>query len=152
MRKISSWTEKKALGWLSLLFDFVVIALGTLTMIYVIWMIIDLALSSIRHFSPEDALQGIVLILIFLEVFEIIAMYIIYHHVPMKNVVEIGVLALVKELLVTIDLAELGWQMLFGIAALIAAMGWVYTRERRREDEHEHFLLEHGGRVQRDLE
>ncbi|ASJ04983.1 MULTISPECIES: phosphate-starvation-inducible PsiE family protein [Thermococcus] len=144
MRAISSRSEKTALKWLSLLFDFVVIALGTLTMVYVVWMIIDLAINSIKHFSPDEALQGIVLILIFLEVFEIIAMYIIYHHVPMKNVVEIGVLALVKELLVTINLEELGWQMLFGIAALIAAMGWVYTRERRREDEHEHFLIEHG--------
>jgi uncharacterized membrane protein (DUF373 family) len=144
MRAISSRSEKKILKWLSFLFDFVVIALGTLTMMYVILMIIDLALSSIQHFDPEEALQGIVLILIFLEVFEIIAMYIIYHHVPMKNVVEIGVLALVKELLVTINLEELGWQMLFGIAALIAAMGWIYTRERRREDEHEHFLIEHG--------
>nr|WP_206204777.1 phosphate-starvation-inducible PsiE family protein [Thermococcus sp. MV11] len=129
---------------LSILFDFVVIALGTLTMVYVIRMIIDLAISSFRHFVPEDALQGIVLILIFLEVFEIIVMYIAYHHVPMKSVVEIGVLALVKELLVNIDLAELGWQMLFGIAALIAAMGWVYTRERQREDAHTEFMIEHG--------
>lgn len=68
------------------------IALGTLTMLYVVRRIIDLAINSPIH--------------------------IIYHNVPMKNVVEIGVLALVKELLVTLDLTELGWQVLLGMAAL----------------------------------
>jgi len=144
VRTFGSRAERRALRLLSILFDFVVIALGTLTMLYVVRMIWDLAINSLIHFAPEDALQSIVLILIFLEIFEIIVMYIIYHHVPMKNVVEIGVLALVKELLITLDLTELGWQVLLGMAALIAAMGWVYTRERRREDEHEHFLIEHG--------
>nr|WP_240913662.1 phosphate-starvation-inducible PsiE family protein [Thermococcus sp. JdF3] len=129
---------------LSILFDFVVIALGTLTMLYVVRMILDLAINSLVNFAPEQALQGIVLVLIFLEIFEIIVMYIIYHHVPMKNVVEIGVLALVKELLITLDLTELGWGVLLGMAALIAAMGWVYTRERQREDSYKRFLIEHG--------
>ncbi|AEK73903.1 hypothetical protein GQS_10050 [Thermococcus sp. 4557] len=144
MRTFGSRVERRALRLLSSLFDFVVIALGTLTMLYVVRMIWDLAVNSLIHFAPEDALQGIVLILIFLEIFEIIVMYIIYHHVPMKNVVEIGVLALVKELLITLDLTELGWQVLLGMAALIAAMGWVYTRERQREDNYNRFLIERG--------
>ncbi|NJE01593.1 phosphate-starvation-inducible PsiE family protein [Thermococcus sp. JdF3] len=144
MRTFGSRAERRALRLLSILFDFVVIALGTLTMLYVVRMILDLAINSLVNFAPEQALQGIVLVLIFLEIFEIIVMYIIYHHVPMKNVVEIGVLALVKELLITLDLTELGWGVLLGMAALIAAMGWVYTRERQREDSYKRFLIEHG--------
>ncbi len=144
MRENPTVLEKLALGWLSVTFDFVVIALGIFTMLYVIKLIIDLALQSLHGFSPEDALHGIVLILIFLEIFEIIAMYIIYHHVPMKNIVEIGVLVIVKELIVAIDLKELGWQMLIGMSAMVAVMGWIYTRERKREDEHERFLADRG--------
>ncbi|ASJ13652.1 phosphate-starvation-inducible PsiE family protein [Thermococcus radiotolerans] len=145
MRENPTKIERKILRWLSTLFDLVVIILGALTMLYVIKMLWSFGIESIRNgLTPEDALHSIVLVLIFLEIFEIISMYIVYHHVPMKNVVEIGVLALVKELLVTLDLTELGWQMLMAIAVLIAAMGWVYTRERRREDAHEHFLIEHG--------
>jgi hypothetical protein len=30
------------------------------------------------------------------------------------------------------------------MAALIAAMGWVYTRERQREDNYNRFLIERG--------
>ncbi|NJE10778.1 phosphate-starvation-inducible PsiE family protein [Thermococcus sp. MAR1] len=144
MRENPTQIERKMLRWLGMLFDLVVMALGTITMLYVVWMIYKLAVMSLQHFSPEEALHGIVLILIFLEMFEIITLYVIYHHVPMKNVVEIGVLVIVKELIVAIDLTTLGWQMLLGMAVLIAVMGWVYTRERMREDAHKQFLLEHG--------
>ncbi|ASJ09632.1 hypothetical protein A3L11_10470 [Thermococcus siculi] len=144
MRENPTKIEMKILRALSATFDLVVIILGALTMLYVMRMLWDFAVEAIgKRTTPEEALHAIVLVLIFLEIFEIISMYVRYHHVPMKNVVEIGVLALVKELLVTLDLKDLGWQMLVAIAILIAAMGWVYTRERQREDARQRFMIEH---------
>jgi uncharacterized membrane protein (DUF373 family) len=144
--KIREFTksEDAILHGLSKIFDFVVIVLSAITMAYVIYMIILLIVNSINNFNVEDVLQNIVIILIFLEILEILSMYILYHHVAIKNVVEIGVLALVKELLVTLNLKELGWEMLIGIAALVLVMGWIYIQERKRIDEFKKFLIEHG--------
>jgi len=135
--------EKKIMDWLIRMFDLVVIALGVITMIYVIILIFNLAAQVINGFDVESVLQGIVLILIFLEIFEIIGMYLKYHHVSMKNIAELGVLALVKELLITLDFNEIGWETLLAISALILALGVIYTLEMRRINRHDEFLLEH---------
>ncbi len=144
MEREFSRAEERVMKWLIMLFNMVVIALGILTMLYVIYLIFQLALGMIRGMGVETVLQGIVLILIFLEVFGIIWMYFKYHHVSMKNVVEIGVLAMVKELLITLDLHAFGWETLLAVSALILAMGTIYVLEMKRIDRHEEFLIEHG--------
>jgi uncharacterized membrane protein (DUF373 family) len=144
MERELSRAEEKVMGWLIMMFNMVVIALGVLTMLYVMFLIIQLAYGIIEGMNVEAVLQGIVLILIFLEIFGIIWMYFRYHHVSMKNVVEIGVLAMVKELLITLDLQAFGWETLLAVSALIAAMGSIYVLEMKRIDKHEEFLLEHG--------
>ena len=144
MERELSRAEEKVMKWLIMMFNMVVIALGVLTMLYVMFLIVQLAYGIIEGMNVEAVLQGIVLILIFLEIFGIIWMYFRYHHVSMKNVVEIGVLAMVKELLITLDLHAFGWETLLAVSALIAAMGSIYVLEMRRIDKHEEFLLEHG--------
>ncbi len=136
--------EKRVMQWLGLLFDMVVIGLGALTMIYVIYILFELAVGLLNGFEVETVLQGIVLILIFLEIFEIIVLYFLYHHVSMKNIMELGVLALVKELLITLDLKAFGWEMLIAVSALILSMGLIYVLEMKRIDVHDEFLSTSG--------
>ncbi len=136
--------EKRVMQWLGLLFDMVVIGLGALTMIYVIYILFELAVGLLNGFEVETVLQGIVLILIFLEIFEIIVLYFLYHHVSMKNIMELGVLALVKELLITLDLKAFGWEMLIAVSALILSMGLIYVLEMKRIDVHDEFLSNSG--------
>lgn len=144
MQREFSRTEKIMMKWLSTIFDMVVIAVGALAMVYVIYLVIVLATEIFTGFDVEAVLQGIVLILIFFELFEIIAMYLLHHHVSMKNVVEIGVLAIVKELLIVMDLESIEWQSMMAMALLILVMGGLYVIEMRRIDRHNEFLIEHG--------
>jgi len=138
------FVETLLVKWLSLLFDIVVIGLATITMGYVIYMMIELVVNSIYTFNIEDVLHQIVLVIIFLEIFELLTMYVKEHHVSMRNVVELGVLAMVRKIIITLDYNQLGWQTLMGMAALIFVMGWIYVQERQRRTRHEEFLLERG--------
>ncbi|NJE04919.1 hypothetical protein E3E36_01880 [Thermococcus sp. M36] len=136
--------EGVIMGWLNLLFDMVVMTLGTLTMGYVIYLTWNLLVTSLRNFDVETVLHQIVLIIIFLEIFELLAMYVREHHVSMRNVVELGVLAIVRKIVITLDYSKFEWTTLMGMAALILVMGWIYTQERKRITQHEQFLIEHG--------
>jgi len=136
--------EQGLMKWLSMLFDVVVIALATITMGYVILMLIKLIQMGFHGFNIEEVLHQIVLIIIFLEIFELLAMYVKEHHVSMRNVVELGVLAMVRKIIITLDYNQLGWQTLIGMAVLIFVMGWIYVQERQRRTRHEEFLIEKG--------
>jgi uncharacterized membrane protein (DUF373 family) len=137
---IEDWLVK----WLSVLFDIVVIGLATVTMAYVIYMMVELVVNSFHAFNIEEVLHQIVLVIIFLEIFELLTMYVKEHHVSMRNVVELGVLAMVRKIIITLDYNQLGWQTLIGMASLIFVMGWIYVQERQRRTKHEEFLLTHG--------
>ncbi|AJC72386.1 hypothetical protein X802_09680 [Thermococcus guaymasensis DSM 11113] len=136
--------ESLLLKWLSVLFDIVVIGLATVTMGYVVYLMVNLITESMHAFDIEEVLHQIVLIIIFLEIFELLTLYVTEHHVSMRNVVELGVLAMVRKIIITLDYNQLGWQTLFGIAALIFVMGWIYVQERQRRTRHEEFLITHG--------
>jgi uncharacterized membrane protein (DUF373 family) len=144
MTREPSVVETIIMNWLSVLFDLVVITLGTLTMGYVIYLIWMLFTTSLHHFDVELVLHQIVLIIIFLEIFELLAMYVKEHHVSMRNVVELGVLAMVRKIVITLDYTEIPWTTLLGIASLIFVMGWIYVQELRRVTSHEEFLIERG--------
>ncbi len=144
MEREFSNAEKKMMRWLSRLFDLIVISVGILAMLYVFYLVVLLALDIINGSDAQGILQGVVTILIFLEIFEILSMYFLYHHVNLRSVVEIGVLAIVKELLVTLNLQELGWETMVAIATLILVMGILYILEMKRMNSHEEFLIEHG--------
>jgi len=144
MPREPSAVETVIINWLSVLFDLVVITLGTLTMGYVIYLIWRLFTTSLHHFDVELVLHQIVLIIIFLEIFELLAMYVKEHHVSMRNVVELGVLAMVRKIVITLDYTKMPWTTLLGIASLIFVMGWIYVQERRRITSHEEFLIERG--------
>ncbi|WP_297512556.1 phosphate-starvation-inducible PsiE family protein [Thermococcus sp.] len=136
--------ENLLLKWLSVLFDMVVIGLATITMGYVVYLMFNLITESFHAFNIEEILHQIVLVVIFLEIFELLTMYVKEHHVSMRNVVELGVLAMVRKIIITLDYNQLGWQTLFGMAALIFVMGWIYVQERQRRTRHEEFLITHG--------
>ncbi len=136
--------ETLLLKWLSVLFDIVVIGLATITMGYVVYLMFNLVTDTIHAFNIEEVLHQIVLVIIFLEIFELLTMYVKEHHVSMRNVVELGVLAMVRKIIITLDYNQLGWQTLIGMASLIFVMGWIYVQERQRRTKHEEFLLTHG--------
>lgn len=140
----ASVIESILIKWLSALFDIVVIGLATITMGYVVYLMVNLITESMHAFDIEEVLHQIVLIIIFLEIFELLTLYVTEHHVSMRNVVELGVLAMVRKIIITLDYNQLGWQTLFGIAALIFVMGWIYVQERQRRTRHEEFLITHG--------
>ncbi len=123
--------EKYVVKWLLRLFDIVAIALGAITIALIVYMMFRLIVNAITSFNIESILQGIVLILIFFEILEIVSMYITYHHVQMRSIVEIGVLAIVKEFLTTLDIGTIGWETLIALAALILAMGWIYVQDKK---------------------
>ena len=136
--------ETLLLKWLSVLFDIVVIGLATITMGYVVYLMVNLLTETMHSFDIENVLHQIVLVIIFLEIFELLTMYVKEHHVSMRNVVELGVLAMVRKIIITLDYNQLGWQTLIGMAALIFVMGWIYVQERQRRTKHEEFLIEKG--------
>lgn len=136
--------EQGLMKWLGVLFDIVVIAMATITMGYVIVMVIQLVQMGIHNFNVEEILHQVVLIILFLEIFELLAMYVKEHHVSIRNVVELGVLAMVRKIIITIDYNQLSWQTLLGMSALILVMGWIYVQERQRRTKHEEFMVEHG--------
>ncbi|AHL22481.1 MULTISPECIES: phosphate-starvation-inducible PsiE family protein [Thermococcus] len=136
--------ENLLLKWLSVLFDIVVIGLATVTMGYVVYLMFQLVTETFHAFNIEEVLHQIVLVVIFLEIFELLTMYVKEHHVSMRNVVELGVLAMVRKIIITLDYNQLGWQTLLGMAALIFVMGWIYVQERQRRTKHEEFLIEKG--------
>ena len=144
MEREFSEAEKKLMRWLGRLYDLIVLSVGILAMVYVLYLIYGLAIQIFTGFDVEDVLQEIVTILIFLEIFEILTLYFLHHHVHMRNVVEIGVLALVKELLVNINIEAIPWETLLAIAALIFVLGILYVLEMKRINAHEEFLMEHG--------
>ncbi|WP_297548917.1 phosphate-starvation-inducible PsiE family protein [Thermococcus sp.] len=136
--------ETLLLKWLSVLFDIVVIGLATITMGYVVYLMANLITETMHSFDIENVLHQIVLVIIFLEIFELLTMYVKEHHVSMRNVVELGVLAMVRKIIITLDYNQLGWQTLIGMATLIFVMGWIYVQERQRRTKHEEFLIEKG--------
>ncbi|WP_297477015.1 phosphate-starvation-inducible PsiE family protein [Thermococcus sp.] len=136
--------ERTMMKWLSVIFDMVVITLATITMAYVVVMLVWLVREGINNPNLEDLLHQVVLIIIFLEIFELLMMYVKEHHVSMRNVVELGVLAMVRKIIITPDYSKLGWQTLIGMAALMFTMGWIYVQERQRRTKHEEFMIEHG--------
>jgi len=136
--------ERHALNCMSSMFDIVVIFLGVLTMAYVVYMLYSLVVLMFHGFNVEEALHQFLLAIILLELFELIALYIKEHHVSMRRVAELGVVALVRKLVITTDYSALGWQTLFGTAAIMFALGWIYVEERRRVSEEERFVVEHG--------
>ena len=136
--------ENLLLKWLSVLFDMVVIGLATITMGYVVYLMANLITETMHSFDIENVLHQIVLVIIFLEIFELLTMYVKEHHVSMRNVVELGVLAMVRKIIITLDYNQLGWQTLIGMATLIFVMGWIYVQERQRRTKHEEFLIEKG--------
>ena len=138
------FVERALMRWLSIIFDMVVISLAAVTMGYVVVMLVRLVQEGIHNPDLEDLLHQVVLIIIFLEIFELLMMYVKEHHVSMRNVVELGVLAMVRKIIITPDYSVLGWQTLIGMAALIFAMGWIYVEERQRRTKHEEFMIEHG--------
>ncbi|WP_297508287.1 phosphate-starvation-inducible PsiE family protein [Thermococcus sp.] len=138
------FVEQGLMKWLNVIFDIVVIALATITMGYVVVMLVQLVQMGLHGLNVEEILHQIVLIIIFLEIFELLAMYVKEHHVSMRNVVELGVLAMVRKIIITLDYNQLGWQTLIGMSALIFVMGWIYVQERQRRTKHEEFLIQHG--------
>jgi uncharacterized membrane protein (DUF373 family) len=136
--------ESTALRWMNFAFDLVVIVLALLTMAYVLYTIYDLAEIMLHGFDIEDALHQFLLVIILLELFELLTLYIKEHHVSMRRVAELGVVALVRKLVITVDYRTLGWDILLGMAALIFVLGWIYVQERRRISEEEKFIIEHG--------
>ncbi len=144
MEREFSRKEREMMKWLSRLFDLIVISVGVLAMVYVFYLVFLLALDIVDGLDAQAVLQRVVTILIFLEVFEILSMYFLHHHVHLRSVVELGVLAIVKELLVTLNLQELGWENMLALAALILVMGILYILEMKRMNAHEEFLIEHG--------
>lgn len=125
-------------------FDLVVIVLALLTMAYVLYAIYDLAEIMLQGFDIEETLHEFLLVIILLELFELLTLYIKEHHVSMRRVAELGVVALVRKLVITIDYKALGWELLIGMAALIFVLGWIYVQERRRISEEEKFIIERG--------
>jgi uncharacterized membrane protein (DUF373 family) len=136
--------ENTALKWMNLAFDLVVIVLALITMVYVLYTIYDLAEIMLHGFDVEEALHQFLLVIILLELFELLVLYIKEHHVSMRRVAELGVVAIVRKLVITVDYKALGWQTLVGMAVLILALGWIYVQERRRISEEEKFMVEHG--------
>ncbi|MDV3103336.1 phosphate-starvation-inducible PsiE family protein [Thermococcus waiotapuensis] len=136
--------ESMALKWMNLSFDFVVIVLALLTMAYVVYAICDLVGIMFHGFDVEGALHEFLLVIILLELFELLTLYIKEHHVSMRRVAELGVVALVRKLVITVDYKSLGWEVMLGMAALIFVLGWIYVQERRRVSEEEKFIVEHG--------
>ncbi len=143
-RRESTPLESTALKWMNFSFDIVVIVMALLTMAYVIYAMYNLIAIIYHGFDVEEALHEFLLVIILLELFELLTLYIKEHHVSMRRVAELGVVAIVRKLVITVDYRKLGWEVMIGMAALIFALGWIYVQERRRVSEEEKFIVEHG--------
>ncbi|WP_297504009.1 phosphate-starvation-inducible PsiE family protein, partial [Thermococcus sp.] len=111
MKREPTILESLIMKWLTISFDLVVIGLATITMGYVLYMMWGLVTASLHSFNIEEILHQVVMVIIFLEILELLAMYLKEHHVSMRNVVELGVLAMVRKIIITPDYSKLGWQV-----------------------------------------
>ena len=145
MKKKLSPEEERILRWMTIAFDVVVILLGILTMIYVAYLLYDMFRMFLQEPNIENILHDFLLAVILLEIFELLTLYLREHHVSMRRVAELGVVAIVRKLVITANYNQVGWQTLMSLAALILALGWVYIQERKRTTQHEEFLMERGG-------
>ncbi|AEH24009.1 hypothetical protein PYCH_03120 [Pyrococcus yayanosii CH1] len=92
-------------------------------------------------------LDDFMLVIIFVEVYELLSLYLKEHHVSMRRVAELGMMAIVRKLVITTDFRELGPYLLFGLAALVFALGWVYGKVGDDEPSPHLISDEHTGRL-----
>ncbi|BAA30520.1 phosphate-starvation-inducible PsiE family protein [Pyrococcus horikoshii] len=84
----------------------------------------------LMHLDLENTLEEFLFLLILLEIYELISLYLKYHHVSMRRVVELGVIAIVRKLMIVKDYNSLNPFTLIGLGLVIVALGWIYVNLR----------------------
>ncbi|MFA4645763.1 phosphate-starvation-inducible PsiE family protein [Pyrococcus kukulkanii] len=72
----------------------------------------------------ELALENFLLVLILLEMYELLSLYLKEHHVSMKRIAELGIVAIVRKIMVG---KMYDFKVLFGFSAVIFVLGWIYV-------------------------
>ncbi|AFK22912.1 phosphate-starvation-inducible PsiE family protein [Pyrococcus sp. ST04] len=81
-------------------------------------------LNSLILSNLEVALENFLLVLILLELYELLSLYLKEHHVSMRRVAELGIMAIVRKIMVVKSIEPL---TLFGLAAIVLVLGWIYV-------------------------
>ncbi|AMM54728.1 phosphate-starvation-inducible PsiE family protein [Pyrococcus kukulkanii] len=76
----------------------------------------------------ELALENFLLVLILLEMYELLSLYLKEHHVSMRRIAELGIMAIVRKIMIEKIYDPL---QLLGFAAVIFVLGWIYVNLRR---------------------
>ncbi|WP_048146641.1 phosphate-starvation-inducible PsiE family protein [Pyrococcus abyssi] len=111
---------------------------------YVSWLLVIVVLGlivvalyktfySLISLNLEGTLEEFLFVLILLEIYELLSLYLRHHHVSMRRVVELGILAIVRKLMVVKDYDSLNPLTLIGLALVIFALGWIYVNLNLKE-------------------
>ncbi|AFN04194.1 hypothetical protein PFC_06290 [Pyrococcus furiosus COM1] len=111
------------------------LAFDIVTGILVILAIVLLGVSIINGFkylfagNLEGSLEEFLMALILLEMYELLSLYLKEHHVSMRRVAELGIVAIIRKIVIsTKDTEKADPLVLFAFALMILALGWIYTR------------------------
>ncbi|ASJ16960.1 hypothetical protein A3L04_07670 [Thermococcus chitonophagus] len=72
----------------------------------------------------ELALENFLLVLILLEMYELLSLYLREHHVSMRRIAELGIMAIVRKIMIG---KMYDFKVLIGFSAVIFVLGWIYV-------------------------
>ncbi|AEC50924.1 hypothetical protein PNA2_0006 [Pyrococcus sp. NA2] len=124
---------EKVTGILDTIFNIIAWILEVI-IIALIGMSIYKTISYLIGFNLESTLEEFLFVLILLEIYELLYLYLRQHHVSMRRIVELGVIAIVRKLMVVKDYRDMNPFTLIGLASVILALGWIYVNLKQQEE------------------
>lgn len=124
---------------------FVIDVLVMLTIVILLWSVWDVgvglyeALVAGAADGLNDLMIGVLTVLIFIEVFELSVKYLSTRAVSVKDLYEVSIAVILREVWVGLFAHTMKWQMVLAVAALLIAVGLLRAFEVRYNDVKHHF-------------
>ncbi len=78
--------------------------------------------------DPKLLIANILVTIILIETYRILIIYLRQHRVSITHILEVGIVALVQKLIVTLDFKELDALKLFAVGGLFFILGYLYIK------------------------
>lgn len=123
----------------------VIDVLVMLTIVILLWSVWDVGVGLYESLMAGDSaglnslMVGVLTVLIFIEVFELSVKYLSTRAVSVKDLYEVSIAVILREVWVGLFAHTMKWQMVLAIAALLIAVGLLRAFEVRYNDVKHHF-------------
>lgn len=123
----------------------VIDVLVMLTIIILLWSVWDVGVGLYESLAAgnsaglNDLMIGVLTVLIFIEVFELSVKYLSTRAVSVKDLYEVSIAVILREVWVGLFAHTMKWQMVLAVAVLLLAVGLLRAFEVRYADVKRHF-------------